>query len=395
MTRLLKASSLPWMLSALLKGCDIDTAPKAAPTSPTPSEARCPYPYPESCGNTLSRFPPYLLGAVYGLGAGGGVGTGFNNISAAIKAGCNVQDTSDGTQGTSCVTEAQIRLMCASPVSSAKGLNPPSFPLDLVPVHFSWPVWRNRFKGTFPSLDWSDFEFVRTDGTTVQPWCVTMLPQNDGNEGFTVLTMTPGLEAVSSPTGESQGPPAVKKVKIVGSLILTNGTIEHDVQGAEFEGGNLNYSTGGVLVQAYARDYKRHLNYNYAREGNDPCPAYPETTHVVTASGIGGLSRDGVNAFLPNQFEIFEIRMTDGTYLPKDRFVQIADLDGDDLTDICLRLAEGEFETLASLNMQCDMNDPELRFSLPKGMEGGRHSCSASQPQTITHVQCPESALCR
>merc|ERR1712211_50225 len=76
---------------------------------------------------------------------------------------------------------------------------------------------------------------------------------------------------------------------------------------------------GGVLAMAYALDFMPELNFNYMFESRaDPCPPYPATTHVVTAAGIGGLTRDGVNDFRQNQFDIFDIRMRDNSPLPKD-----------------------------------------------------------------------------
>jgi len=147
-------------------------------------------------------------------------------------------------------------------------------------------------------------------------------------------------------------------------------------------------------VEAYARSYASDLNFNYSKEGNDPCPT-ANTTHVVTVAGIGGLTRDGVNNFAQNQFSLFKITMTNGTALPLDRYVQLADIDGDDLTDICLRLLPGEFEDLGVLDMQCNMSDPEERFSLPKGIKNGLFPCTETQPQQINHITCPQSVLCR
>jgi len=352
----------------------------------------CPWPYPTHCGPALDKYPPYLLGGVFGMAACAGLTQGNNlNMTDVANADCNIQLNAAGQQVTNALSTGQTQgMMCAAPaVSSCNGQNPTSWPVDLNPLHFTWPVKIDN--GTATSLDWSDFEFVRSDGSTVQPWAVTLVPQNDGNEGFTVLTATPNLGKVGSPTAGPPIEPVVKTIRIVGSLILTNGTHDFDVQGQEFSGGNEDYMTGSVLVEAWVRSHKSELN-PYA-EGNDPCPS--NTTHVVGAATIGGMSKDGVNAFDSNQFNLFEIKLKDGSSLSKDKFIRLADIDGDDITDVCLSLTDAEALQLDTLEMPCDMSDPQGRYSLPKGINNGKFPCTASQPQKIAQVSCPKSVLCR
>merc|ERR1711948_36192 len=103
---------------------------------------------------------------------------------------------------------------------------------------------------------------------------------------------------------------------------------------------------------------------------------------------------DGVNPFVRNQFDIFTVRMTDGSALRSDAFVGLADIDGDDYTDICLRLNPGEAEQIQTLTMNCDMSNPMQRIALPHGNLQGFAPCTDTQPQIVAHVRCPGSHAC-
>lgn len=359
-------------------------------------ESVCPYPYETSCGSPLAKYPPYLLGAVYGLHDCAGINQGQQvDIEAARTLGCPIVLDSQGEEVTVAATINQISMMCnpATGVSSNDGTKG-HFPSDMVPVHFSWPVKRDNTGGA-PSIDWSDFEFTRTDGSKVKPWCATLIPQNDPDEGFTILTVAPHYADQESPDEGGAIGPQLSSLEIVGDLILTNGTHDFNVKGAKWKGGNLDYSLGLVLVDAYVRPFTDAANV-----GNDPCPE--GTTHVVTAATIGGSSRDGVNAFHknaenPRQKDLFEIYKSGHVKLAPEKILDLADIDGDDITEICLQLDDAEEAgELDTLNMQCDMDNPDLRAALPKGMKNGLFPCTDSQAKKIHAVECPGSSpLCR
>jgi len=255
--------------------------------------------------------------------------------------------------------------------------------MDGMPVSFTWPVEKE-------SLDWNDIEFERSDGSIVMPWCVTLKPQNDANEGFTVLTFGQ-YETTESPTEGPVVGPALTKVRVVGDLILNNGTHRFNVKGSEASGGNLDYMKGGVLKFAYIRPYAAALNP--IPEGDfDNCLQYQDVTHVLSLATIAGASKDGVNQFDSDQFQLFDVKMTNGTDLSKDHFAGIADRDGDDITDVCLRLSQEDADSVVEVSMRCDMSNRLERWSLPEGLY---FDCSDSQPQPVTRVRCPFSSVCR
>jgi len=343
------------------------------------------WPYAHNKVAVYNKYPPYLMGAVWGADNCQNV----QNTSAqwALENGCAAVPTvnnghcgGDGPLITRTTNSVQTLAICIDPAKGSNAGTPmPQF-MDALPVKFTWPV-------KFATLDWFDFEFTLSNGTKLQPWCATLAPANDNNEGFTVLTQGQYANADSLP-------PRIAKVTIVSDLVVSNGTHEYNVKGQSWSGGNLEWDLGPVLTIAYVRNYS--TKRNPVNEGNTGCVTVATgTTYVLTAVTIGGVTMDGVNPFYNNQTQLFDVEMKDGSYLRRDAFLALADLDGDDFTDICLNVTPDEAAQFHRLHMNCDMSDPCLRFALPKGNKDGKFPCTDTQPQVIAHLDCPHAPMCR
>jgi len=343
-----------------------------------------PWPYAHNKVAVYNKYPPYLMGAVWGT-------DGCQNVPDtspqwALENGCasvpqvnNGHCGGDGQLITRTASKTQTLAICTAPGKGSNAGTPmPQF-MDALPVKFTWPV-------KFATLDWSDFEFTLSNGTKLQPWCATLSPANDNNEGFTVLTQ--GVYA------NAGSPPSIAKVEIVSDLVVSNGTHEYNVKGQSWSGGNLEWELGPVLTIAYVRNYSQKRNP--VNEGNAGCGTVTSgTTYVLTAVTIGGVTMDGVNPFYNNQTQLFDVELRDGSYLRRDAFLALADIDGDDFTDICLNVTSAEAAQFHRLRMNCDMSDPCLRFALPKGNRDGKFPCTHTQPQVIAHLDCPHAPMCR
>lgn len=350
------------------------------------------YPY-EGKISFWDMYPPFMIGATWGTGRCNGVSDtsadwAYNNGCSAVMADTDGDCIGDGPLTTRTLPVQNMQGIAGA--GSAWG-PPPQWPLSAVAVKFSWQIQQG-------SLQWSDFEMTMSDGSTVQPTMLNVMPDNDQNEIFTVtLWGNFGSNTYGQGGDWSTGSisePYMTEIKVVDDLTVTNGTHTFNVNGASFKGGNLDIRKGPVLAMALARSYDQSVNP--FTEGNGPCGAsFPSTTHVVTAQTMGGVTYDGVNNFSPSQTGLFDIVLNNGELLRRSAYLGLGDLDGDDFTDICLDVSEAEFESFAGLIMQCDSSDPCKWFALPRGNKDGFGTCVETQPQPIVRVRCPEAAVCR
>jgi len=195
--------------------------------------------------------------------------------------------------------------------------------------------------------------------------------------------------------------PGMSEVRIVDDLIVTNRTHRFNVKGATFKGGSLEFEKGAVLVMALLRDYNAPQGPRTNAECLNPpcrgntCRDFDGVTHVLQVITNGGTTKDGVNPFNNDQFDLYTITLKNGGQLRRSAFVGLADIDGDDFTDVCLRLNPGEAETLEKLTINCVESNPLQRMALPHGNEQGFSPCTDTQPQWISHLRCPVSPHCR
>jgi hypothetical protein len=312
----------------------------------------------------------------------------YNNGCTAVMADTDGDCIGDGPLTT---TTLPVQAMNGMAAQGSGWGPPPQWPLSAVAVKFSWQL-------QLSSLQWSDFEVTMSDGSTVQPSLLNVIPDNDQNEIFTVTlygnfgSHTYG-QGGDWTTGSISGP-YMTEVKVVDDITVTNGTHTFNVNGASFAGGNLDITKGPVLAMALARSYDPSLNP--FTEGNDPCSArYPSTKYVVTAQTMGGTTYDGLNNFSPSQTGLFDIVLDNGELLRRSAYLGLADLDGDDFHDICLDVSEAEFDSFKQLIMNCDSSDPCKWWALPRGNKDGFGTCEKTQPQPIVRVPCPGAAVCR
>jgi hypothetical protein len=359
------------------------------------------YPYKDVTTSYLEAYPPFLIGATWGVNNGIGVQNtsaewALANGNAAVYEDTDGDCIGDGDliTRTQSYAAAQIIFKTGSDMSSTS--EPLQlYPFDAVAIKFSWQLVLN-------SVDVDDFEFTLTDGSTKNPYALNVSPDSDDDEEFTITSYQQYADTTYGTDGDwSQGNPTtagLEKLTIVGDLILFNGTNYFNVKGAQFTGGNLHFNRGGVLVIATLKSLDPLKNL---AEGSDNCTQFDGATYAVTAQTMGGVTQDGVNAFNSDQFDLFDITLEDGSLLSKDKYVGLADIDGDDFTDVCLNITSDEAAQLAYLQMNCDYDpftklygNPCKRFALPHGNAQGFAPCTDTQKQPISKPACPESVIC-
>lgn len=323
------------------------------------------YPYDSWTISSLDMYPPMLIGATWGVNNC----QGLNDTSSenAQRWGC--VDVRNDTNG-DCVGDGayinrvsppnQMNVMLLTGSSQLSPRSQPQYPLSAVAVKFSWQIDQS-------TLEWSDFEFGMSDGTTRQPYGLNVIPDSDADEVFTVTlygSIGNGTWGYNGDwtTGSTVGAYPVS-ITVVDELVVTNGTHSYDMQGAYFEGGNLDYTKGGVLTTAYVRAWEPAqaqgpTSSSPVSYGNNNCSTFNKTNYVLTAQTMGGTSYDGVNGFSPLHTELYEIIMKDESKLRRDAFLGLEDIDGDDFTDICLQITEEEYQEMDKLVMVCNPENP-------------------------------------
>lgn len=353
------------------------------------------YPYAGVTTAVYDMYPPFMVSAVWGMD--NCVGVDDPSPEWARDHGCVAvhQDTTgdgvgDGPLISRTIPRARVGVLFRQGSSRPGAEDDALFPLDAVAVTFSWPVEPD-------SLQWDDIEVKLADGRVVKPDVVSTAPANDPNERSTVTIYGQFADHSAGDNDDWVNghltTPGMVSVSVVSDLILTNGTHRFNALGARFMHGNLIFEKGVVLTGALLRPYDRRLNP--VGEGRDNCGAHEGITHVLQALTNGGHSKDGVNMINRDQVKLFTVTMKNGGDLRSDAFAGLADVDGDDFTDICLRLNPAEVPMLDKLILNCDEDQPLLRVALPHGNKEGFSPCTDTKPQPIALLRCPESIYCR
>lgn len=354
------------------------------------------FPYAGLTTPMFDMYPPFMVSAVWGLDNCIGVEDASpewaqQNGCVAVQEDTDGDGIGDGELITRVVPRDRMRALFLVGDGRPGAEEDAQYPLDAVAVGFSWSVEQD-------SLQWSDFQVTLADGRVVKPDLVTVAPDRDPNERATITMYGQFADHSAGDNNRWVGgellTPGMVSVEVVDDLIVTNGTHRFNVKGARFVGGNLEYEKGAVLVMGLLRPYAQNLNP--VNEGVNSCRRmYDGITHVLQASTNGGVTKDGVNPFNDDQVNLYAVTLKSGGELRRDAFVGLADIDGDDFTDICLRLNPGEADNLDKLVMRCDPNNPLERWALPHGDINGFSPCTDTQPQPIAHLRCPDAIQCR
>lgn len=309
-----------------------------------------------------------ILSATYGIARCLGV-KDASDWEALAELGFNVVtvDTAHGLKNaTSARSTTGLKSLCGflSNIEYADGL----------PITFSSPVDKS-------TLDATDFNFTLSNGSWVQPICVTTAPAGEGNEGNTVATIGyfgDGLVGDVYPV----------KVTIVGELYLIaqNGKAV-SAQGLEFtDTRDLKYtnpessprmvqarlqpfSTAGeqlIGIGPWKGRFPNHCGHLYGSM----------VTHRIRVILSGGGTTDGVTSFLPDTPNVFQVLLQNATQVAAPYVLGIADLgsertgdmtyahDGDNYLDVCISDPRQEIvASIAQLRMPC----AETKLYYPRG----------------------------
>lgn len=315
-----------------------------------------------------------ILSAVYGIANCIGV-KDAKDWDALSQQGCNVVtvETSRGLKNmTSARSTTNMKLGCglSSEIKNADGL----------PVTFTSPV-------DLSTLDAKDFNFTLSDGTWVQPQCVTAQPAGESNEGNTIATIGhfgDGLKGTIFPT----------KVSIVGDLHLKtpNGSIVN-ARGFEFPpAGQINFDFDYMSPRSHVHMVQARMEhfsttgetlFNPLKRGVFPnhCQHIfgKHVTHRVRVIISGGGTVDGVNSFFPETPDVFQVMLRNGSQLAQPYLLGVADLgtelwarsreadyahDTDNFMDLCIADPEEEaVQVVAAVRMPCN----RTKLYYPKG----------------------------
>lgn len=271
--------------------------------------------------------------------------------------------------------------------------------LDGLPVTFTSPV-----DCSFNS-DGSDFLFTLNNGSKVRAQCATVRPADENNEMQTILTF--GNYFFPKFTTDITVYPV--KLEIDGhsiSLLPRKGG-RLNAHGLSFEAteerNDMRYAhkTSHLrMVQAHLEklpDTSTDLN-GEGQEAVMGAPSFPnsckdlfpQATHRVQIILSGGGTVDGVRGLQPlmDKDDVFHLYLKDGTRLPADKVLGLADLgstlhgaddyttDLDNFYDVCLRDdSKNQFGSLAKVRMPCD---PGTRGALyPPCGNKNCHPCQA------------------
>lgn len=394
----------PFLAPTKGQATEEEVIPGYTPSMPVPNAV---YPYKHNTVSYLDHYPPMMVGATWGVaGCIGAPGFPQVNTTWTLMNGCATvpaiayddigsADACEPNKTGVLTTRAPSKpvfmgLMQPAAGGSCCSAATPTYPMDAIAAKFSWQI-------DSTTLDWSDFEFTMSDGSKKPPYGLNIIPDADGDEQFTVtLYGNLGTSTYGQDDNWRAGvvrQPEMVKLTVVDDLIVTNGTHQFNVKGAEFSGGNLDYTNGGVLAMAYVYPYDP--SKDYANVNADNCSKYPDTTHVVTAQTMGGTTYDGINGYAANHPELFDVELRNGNMLDRSAYLGLADIDGDDFTSICLHLKDGaQADAFTKLHMHCDHTDPCKYWALPKGNKQEFAPCTNTQPQPIAHPRCPDNAVC-
>ncbi len=308
-----------------------------------------------------------ILSATYGVAGCIGVkdASDWSDLEAR---GCNVVTIST-SQGPKNVTSARSTFN----MKGVCGLLSSIQHMDGLPVTFTSPVVAS-------TLDASDFNFTLSDGTWVQPVCVTLKPADEANEGHTVATVGKfgdGLKGTVFPTS----------VTIVGELSLKtrNGTTV-SARGLTFSNGPdfpyMSPTSHPKMVLAWVEQFSIAGEQLSSTTRKDVFPNHCQqifgdgVTHRIRVVLSGGGTIDGVTSFQPHTPEVLQLYVRNGSKVGTPYVLGFADLgtkttgdatyahDNDNYIDVCLRDPNLEVvSSLAVVRLPCSTT----KLYYPKG----------------------------
>lgn len=255
-----------------------------------------------------------------------------------------------------------------------------------------------------PDSPWEELDQLKlddiviefTDGTTTKPTAASWNPATESNELKTLLTL--------GHYGFSKGNKTMKSVS---------------VKGSSYTGQGIGYKDVGMEL-AYARwweveehkelegsgDYFTDLNRGPTHCGHE----FSETTHLiqvvlnggqsVTFEGNKELSFDLDQRRHKQMFKIFH---PDGTELPADKFLGLADeADGDNFLDLCMKLTADDVKKFQGAGSGATVRLLSTRkcsfLVLPKGdcqneLVGDKCGDSAARSQEICVTEIPDAQV--